>query len=241
MPVSTPTAAADLTHPGGMRARRVFPTDERDHLDPFVVFERFYIEPHQGFTPHPHRGFEIVSYMLEGGMAHEDSMGNESVERVGDAMRITTGSGMKHSEMPAEDARCSGLQLWVNLRRADKDAPPSYREASAGELPTEELDGATVTTVVGDGSPRSLRTETTYRIAEVDDAWTWTVPEGWVGFCYVVAGAGRVDGDPIAAGEVVTAEGPASATFSTGSMLRVAAVTGVPHGEPIRQRGPFVE
>lgn len=70
MSANAPTPAADVTHAGGLRAKRLFPTDRQSHLDPFVVFERFFIEPTQGFETHPHSGFEIVSYMLEGGMAH---------------------------------------------------------------------------------------------------------------------------------------------------------------------------
>ncbi len=241
MPASTPTPAADVTHPGGMDADRVFPTGDRDHLDPFVLFERFHIGPNQGFPTHPHRGFEIVSYVLAGGMAHEDSMGHASTIQAGDAMAITTGSGMEHSELPADDAPCSGLQLWVDLPREHKDADPSYREASSERLPTGETGGATITTVVGEGSPLALRTEMTYRDVAVAGDWTWDVPDGRVGFCFAVAGEGNVDGEPITAGEFVTAEGPASSTLSTASDLRVVAVDGVPHGEPIRQRGPFVK
>jgi len=87
-----PRPAADVTHPGGMRAERVFPTDGQSHLDPFVVFERLYIEPSQGFETHPHRGFEIVSYVLDGEMEHEDSMGHASTAAAGDAMRSRPGA-----------------------------------------------------------------------------------------------------------------------------------------------------
>ena len=234
--------AVDVTHPGGMRGNRVMPTPACDHLDPFVVFERFFIEPHQGFDTHPHRGFEIVSYVLEGGMAHDDSMGHGSVARAGDAMRITTGSGMSHSELPADGAACNGLQLWVNLPRDEKGVDPSYGDAKAGALPTERRDGATVTTVVGDGSPIELRTPVEYYDVRVDGTWTWSPPERWNGFLYAIDGAGTVDGEPTRRGQfspVVGADG--SIVVSGKEEFRVAAVAGRPHGEPIRQRGPFVE
>ncbi|MBO4249611.1 pirin family protein, partial [Halomicrobium sp. IBSBa] len=124
--------------------------------------EQFYIDPDTGFPMHPHRGFEIVSYMIEGGMEHEDSLGVANTAYENDAMRITTGSGIRHSEFPADGQACTGLQLWVNLPQAVKDADPDYVDATADMLPTEEQDGATVTTVVGEGSPISLYTPMEY-------------------------------------------------------------------------------
>ncbi|MFC7234730.1 pirin family protein [Halosegnis marinus] len=238
--MSDPRAAERVVHPGGMNASRVMPTGARDHLDPFVVFERFYIEPHQGFDTHPHRGFEIISYMLEGAMAHADSMGHESVAREGDAMRVTTGSGMRHSEMPDEGAACNGLQLWVNLPRDEKTVEPSYEDASAEELPVRETDGATVTTVVGEGSPLSLHTPVSYEVAALSGAWTWSVPEGWNGFAYGIDGEGTADGEAFGGGDFIDVEGGGETAFD-GEGLRVACIAGRPHGEPIRQRGPFVE
>ncbi|WP_435365771.1 pirin family protein [Haloarchaeobius sp. DYHT-AS-18] len=235
-----PRQAGDLTHPGGMRARRVFPYDQLPNLDPFVVFERFSIEPTQGFDTHPHRGFEIVSYMLDGAMAHEDSMGHASTARPGDGMRITTGSGMQHSEMPGNDEACSGLQLWVNLPRAKKDIEPSYQEASSEDLPVSETEGATVTTVVGEGSPLDLQTDVEYHVVTVTDAWEWEVPDGWNGFVFVVAGEGRIGDEPMEPADFITVENGGSVTIETDTEVRFAAIAGNPHHEPIRQRGPYV-
>lgn len=239
----------DATHPGGMRANRVFPTPQQDHLDPFVLFERFSIAPDQGFGTHPHRGFEIVSYMLEGGMAHEDSMGHESVAREGDAMHVRTGSGMSHSELPAENEHCSGLQLWVNLPRKQKKLDPLYADADADELPQDRVDGATVTTVVGDGSPLDVVTDIEYLDAEIDagSGWTWSVPDGWTGYLYVVSGNGALTSHEIE-GERALERGSVAVTQDGGDFevettdgIRFVAVSGAPHGEPIRQRGPFVD
>jgi len=243
--------AMDAQHAGGMRANRAFPTPEQDHLDPFVLFERFSIAPDQGFGTHPHRGFEIVSYMLEGGMAHADSMGHETVAREGDAMYIRTGSGMQHSELPAENEACSGLQLWVNLPRQQKDLDPAYDEADSVDLPTEVQDDATVTTVVGEGSPLDPVTDMTYRDVDLDaDAgWTWTVPDGWTAYCYVVSGNGALSADgggddtaeSLEPGSVAIVEDGGTVDVATTDGLRFVAVSGDPHGDPIRQRGPFVE
>lgn len=178
--------AVDITHPGGIGVNRVMPTAVCDHLDPFVVFERFFIDSHWGFDTHPHRGFEIVSYMLEGGMAHDDSMGHSHVASAGDAMRIATRSGMRYSELPADDAACNGLRLWVNLPREKKDVDPSYQGADASAIPTVERDGATVTTVVDDGSPIDLHTPVEYHDGRVRDTWTWDFSESWNGFLYAI-------------------------------------------------------
>jgi len=233
-------AAQPIRHGTGVRAKRAFPTDAHPgHVDPFVLFERFDIDPETGFPMHPHRGFEIVSYMLDGGMEHTDSLDVEHTAREGDAMRITTGRGIRHSEFPASGAGCEGLQLWVNLPRDAKDAEPDYADASAADLPTETVDGATVTTVVGDGSPLSLHTEMTYRDARVDGAWTHAPPAEWTGFLFGVAGTGTVDGDAFGEGDVLVTDG-ADVRVESDDGLRVVAVAGRPHGDPIDQRGPFV-
>ncbi|WP_435183557.1 pirin family protein [Halobellus sp. EA9] len=234
-------AGESVQHGTGVTSTRAFQTSHyAAHLDPFVLFERFYIDPDEGFPMHPHKGFEIVSYLLDGGMAHEDSLGVSHTAYEGDAMRITTGGGIRHSEFPADGAACNGLQLWVNLPREDKEIDADYAEASADELPTREAEGATVTTVVGDGSPIDLRTEMEYLDAVVDDAWTWSVPDGWSGFLYGVEGDGTVAGEPFGEGDVLPVTEARDVAVATDSGLRVVAVAGRPHGEPIQQRGPFV-
>ncbi|VTT87842.1 Pirin-like protein YhhW, possibly qercetin 2,3-dioxygenase activity [Halorubrum sp. DM2] len=238
---AAPVSGEPVRHGTGVNSNRAFPTGAHpQHLDPFVLFERFYIEPDQGFPMHPHRGFEIVSYMIEGGMDHEDSLGVTNTARENEAMHITTGGGIRHSEFPADGAGCNGLQLWINLPRERKEMEPDYADAAADELPTETLDGATVTTVVGDGSPLSTHTPVEYLDIEVTDSWAWSVPDGWTGFLYAVDGAGTVDGAAIAEGDVLPVTEAATVDVRSEDSLRAVAVSGRPHGEPIRQRGPFV-
>ncbi|MXV64497.1 pirin family protein [Natronorubrum sp. JWXQ-INN-674] len=233
---------ADVTHAGGMRATRAFPTGTHAHFDPFVLFERFHVAADQGFPSHAHAGFEILTYMLEGGMAHDDSLGHDVTTRAGEAMRITAGDGIRHSEFPA-DGPCSGLQLWVNLPRDRKGIEPSYADASSDELPTETGDGVSITTVVGEGAPLDLETPMQYRDVTLSAgaSWTWNRPEDWVGFCYVVSGSGTVDGTALEVGQFCTVDADgASVTLSTEDRCRVVVVDGVPHDEAIHQRGPIV-
>ncbi|RKD89119.1 pirin family protein [Halopiger aswanensis] len=238
-----PLSGGLVRHGAGVTANRAFPTENYPvNLDPFVLFERFYIDPEKGFPMHPHKGFEIVTYMLEGGMDHEDTLDVSYTARAGEAMRITTGSGIRHSEFAADGEACNGLQLWVNLPDADKDAEPDYADATADELPTEDQKGATVTTVVGDGSPIDLHTEMEYYDSRVTDTWTWSLPNDWAGFLYGVAGEGTVDGSPFAEGDVfpIQADRNEDIVLEAEEPFRVVAVSGRPHGDPIRQRGPFV-
>ncbi|WP_123623726.1 pirin family protein [Halorubrum sp. CSM-61] len=246
-----PLSGETVRHGTGVNSDRAFPTNGHpDNLDPFVLFERFYIDPDEGFPMHPHKGFEIVSYMIDGGMEHADSLGVEHTARENEAMRITTGSGIRHSEFPADGEACNGLQLWVNLPREEKEADPDYVDASAAELPTAELDGATVTTVVGEGSPIELCTPMEYLDVRVTDAWTWSVPGERTGFLYGVEGSGTVresDADTdasreFAAGDVLPNPDARDVIVESGGgeELRFVAVSGRPHGEPIRQQGPFV-
>ena len=238
---AAPLSGRPVRHGTGVNSNRAFPTEAHpQHLDPFVLFERFYIEPDQGFPMHPHRGFEIVSYMIEGGMDHEDSLGVTNTARENEAMHITTGGGIRHSEFPAGGAGCNGLQLWVNLSRDQKEMEPDYADAAADELPTETLDGATVTTVVGEGSPLSTHTPVEYLDAEVTGSWEWSVPDEWTGFLYAVEGEGTVNGDPIDADDVLPVTEAGTVDVRTEDSLRAVAVSGRPHGEPITQRGPFV-
>ncbi|NUC72362.1 pirin family protein [Haloterrigena sp. SYSU A558-1] len=236
-----PISGEAVRHGTGVNSNRAFPTNSYpSNLDPFVLFERFYIDPDEGFPMHPHRGFEIVSYMIDGGMEHEDSLGVANTASENDAMRITAGGGVRHSEFPADGQGCSGLQLWVNLPRAEKDVDPDYVDATADELPTRVEDGTSITAVVGDGSPIDLHTPMEYLDVSVADAWTWTVPDGWSGFLYGVAGEGTVDGAAFAEGDVLPVTDARDVELRSDETLRVVAVSGQPHGESIRQRGPFV-
>ncbi|SHH28353.1 pirin family protein [Halobaculum gomorrense] len=248
---SGPIPGGRVRHATSVNSTRAFPTEAHPaHLDPFVLFERFYIDPDTGFPMHPHRGFEIVSYMLEGEMEHEDSLGVAHTAREGDAMRITTGGGIRHSEFPAGGAACNGLQLWVNLPRDRKEVDANYADADAADLPTTETDDVAVTTVIGEGSPLDLHTPVTYLDARVDGAWTWTVPDDWTGFAFGVDGEGTVGRDrfgvgdvfPVESGQVVDfeADDGSGDSDSEAAPFRVICVAGEPHGEPIRQRGPYV-
>lgn len=146
-------------------------------LDPFLMLDEFgsddpagYIA---GFPSHPHRGFETVTYMLEGHMLHEDHLGNRGDLGPGDVQWMTAGRGIIHSEMPQQDAgRMRGFQLWLNLPAAEKMKPAFYQDLAAATIPTVDLpDGGRVKLIAGrlhhnghiiKGTVRGISTDPTY-------------------------------------------------------------------------------
>ena len=139
----------------GVKLSRVIGQPRLDMLDPFLMLDSFksdrpgdYIA---GFPPHPHRGFETVTYLLHGRMRHEDSVGNAGVIETGGIQWMTAGRGIEHSEMPEQrDGLLWGFQLWVNLPASDKMTAPRYQEFDADAIPVERrADGTTVKVITG--------------------------------------------------------------------------------------------
>nr|XP_042124959.1 pirin isoform X4 [Peromyscus maniculatus bairdii] len=135
----------------GARVRRSIGRPELKNLDPFLLFDEFKGGRPGGFPDHPHRGFETVSYLLEGGsMAHEDFCGHVGKMNPGDLQWMTAGRGILHAEMPCSEEPAHGLQLWVNLRRSEKMVEPQYQELKSEEIPKPTKDGVTVAVISGE-------------------------------------------------------------------------------------------
>ena len=137
----------------GVSMIRLIGTAELDMIDPFLLLDAFGSdEPNDyigGFPPHPHRGFETVTYLLQGKMRHKDNAGNEGVIESGGVQWMTAGKGIVHSEMPEqENGLLQGFQLWVNLPAANKMTDPAYQEFSAAEVPVETWENGTEIRVV---------------------------------------------------------------------------------------------
>ncbi|MEB8430741.1 pirin family protein [Cocleimonas sp. KMM 6892] len=149
------SAGFKTTDGDGVSMVRLVGTAELDMVDPFLLLDAFGSdEPNDyigGFPPHPHRGFETVTYLLEGKMRHKDNAGNEGVIESGGVQWMTAGKGIVHSEMPEqENGMLQGFQLWVNLPAEDKMTSPAYQEFSASEVPLETWeDGTTIRVVAG--------------------------------------------------------------------------------------------
>jgi redox-sensitive bicupin YhaK (pirin superfamily) len=248
---------------GGVDIRRAFPHARIEEVDPFLLFDHMgpiEYEPGDatGFPPHPHRGFETVTYLLEGVMEHRDSFGNHGILEPGDVQWMTAGSGLVHSEMPGarlvrEGGRLEGFQIWVNLPRRDKMKPPHYQELKANSIPEATSPGGLVKArvVAGEtlGVKGAVRTHTPilyvhYTVAP-GGAVTQAIPSTHNAIAYVIAGHADLPGS-------VKTAGPGTlAVFGSGGdqiELRNAAdvplsllvLAGEPLKEPVARYGPFV-
>jgi quercetin 2,3-dioxygenase len=240
----------------GVKLVRVLTQDLQRRLDPFLMLDAFgtdnpgdYIG---GFPDHPHRGFETITYMLQGRMRHRDSAGNEGLLVPGSVQWMTAGRGVIHSEMPEqEDGAMEGFQLWLNLPARSKMQAPWYRDIASSEVPEWQGDGVTARVIAGHshgvaGAEQREGTEPLYLDLHLAPHahFEQSLPATHNAFMYVyrggvTAGATGVRTQRMAVfantpgsdGVVLTA-GPEGA--------RAVLVAGRPLNEPIAQHGPFV-
>ncbi|HXH38453.1 MAG TPA: pirin family protein [Thermoanaerobaculia bacterium] len=243
----------------GMIVTRPFPTPRLDHVDPFLLLDRMGPVTHgpgeaKGAPDHPHRGFETVTYILEGAIEHEDSQGNRGRIGPGDVQWMTAGAGVIHSEMPSEEirrkgGRLHGFQLWVNLPRGDKMMKPRYQELRAAEIPTATIaDGkATVTVIAGEslGTHATIDTRTPIMYLHVrlspGATFTQAIPETYNAFAFLVSGEAAFGIDQVRENDMVlfATDGDA-VTITTNSGAELLLIGGVPLNEPVARYGPFV-
>ncbi|KAF8708767.1 hypothetical protein HU200_030154 [Digitaria exilis] len=235
----------------GATVRRSIGRHELRNLDPFLMLDEFSVSKPAGFPDHPHRGFETVTYMLEGAFTHQDFAGHKGTIRTGDVQWMTAGRGIVHSEMPAADGVQKGLQLWINLSSKDKMIEPKYQELQSKDISRAEKDGVEVRIIAGEAfgvrSPVYTRTPTMYMdfTMRPGSQLHQPVPEGWNAFVYIIDGEGvfgRETSAPVSAHHcLVLGPGDGLSVWNkSGAPLRFALVAGQPLGEPVVQHGPFV-
>lgn len=249
----------------GFAVRRPFPTRALADLDPFLLLDEMGpvdLGPGEakGAPDHPHRGFETVTYMLEGEFQHKDSAGNAGRIGPGDVQWMTAGAGVVHSEMPSaalkrDGGRLHGFQLWVNLPKRDKMMKPRYQEIPAARIPAgRSPDGkGTVKVLAGEalGAKAVIATRTPilylHYVLRPGGETIQPVPRGYNAFAYVVRGQGRFGRDDRAGGEgqmvIFDPDGDAvhlSTPPKAGEPLEVLLIAGKPLNEPVARYGPFV-
>lgn len=146
----------------GVKMTRIIGSPELNMLDPFLlldVFESDHAEDYiGGFPPHPHRGFETVTYLLAGRMRHKDNAGHEGVIEAGGVQWMTAAKGIVHSEMPEqEDGLLQGFQLWVNLPASEKMNEPAYQEFPAKDIAIEKRDDGTEVRVIAGSTDQGTK------------------------------------------------------------------------------------
>ncbi len=243
----------------GMIVTRPFPTARLDHVDPFLLLDRMGPVTHgpgeaKGAPDHPHRGFETVSYILEGAFEHADSQGNHGRIDAGGVQWMTAGSGVIHSEMPSEEiqrngGRLHGFQLWVNLPRRDKMMKPRYQELRAAEIPTatSEDGKVAVTVIAGEslGTHATIDTRTPIMYLHVRLApgarFTQAIPETYNAFAYVMSGEVTVGDRAAGENDVAMFERDGdSVAIASEHGAELLLIGGAPLNEPVARYGPFV-
>ncbi|MEK6985021.1 MAG: pirin family protein [Candidatus Thermoplasmatota archaeon] len=240
----------------GMVVHRAFPSQTVGRLDPFLMLDEMgplTLPPNSraGFPDHPHRGFETVTYLLEGEFEHRDSHGHKGRLGPGDVQWMTAGSGVLHSEMPSATLRKSGgtlhgLQLWVNLPKRDKMMPARYQEFPSASLPRVDLPNGFVRILAGrfQDAKAIIATQTPIQFLHAElnhGAVTMDVPAGHRAFAYVVRGSGTVAGKPVRHSELAVLAGDGAVAVEAGpDGIGLVLISGVPLREPVFQSGPFV-
>ncbi|XP_051177105.1 pirin-like protein [Lolium perenne] len=236
----------------GATVRRSIGRHELRNLDPFLMLDEFSVSKPAGFPDHPHRGFETVTYMLDGAFTHQDFSGHKGTIRTGDVQWMTAGRGIVHSEMPASDGVQKGLQLWINLAAKDKMIEPRYQELQSKDISCASQDGVDVRIIAGEAfgvrSPVYTRTPTMYMdfTMQPGSQLHQPIPAGWNAFVYIIEGEGvfgREKAAPTAAHHclVLGADGDGLSVWNrSGAPLRFALAAGQPLKEPVVQHGPFV-
>jgi hypothetical protein len=264
-PVASVIDAVATLEGGGFPVRRPFPIPRLDHVDPFLLLDE--MGPVDwgpgkaiGAPDHPHRGFETVTYLLDGRMRHKDSRGNTGALGPGDVQWMTAGAGVVHSEMPDPDfnrtgGRVHGFQLWVNLPRAQKMLAPRYQDTPAARIPeVTSADGRVRVRVIAGvamGAQAVIETHTPILYAHftLKDGGTvdQPIPEGFSVFAYVFSGEGMFgpQGSRAREGQLVLfGEESGGVTFGAAGggagRLDLLLLGGVPLREPIARYGPFV-
>ena len=235
----------------GVNLTRIIGSPEFNMLDPFLLLDEFgsdnpddYIA---GFPPHPHRGFETVTYMINGKFSHKDTAGNEGHLTDGGVQWMTAGKGVIHSEMPELTAGLMrGFQLWLNLPKEKKMIEPAYHDIQADQIPTVHLIDGQVKVISGEYKstigPGRPHTGVLYLDVHLNKKCNISIPieKNWNSFVYVYEGEIKAD-NIITKGTLAVLETDGS--FECESMIddtKFILVAGEPIDEPVARGGPFV-
>jgi redox-sensitive bicupin YhaK (pirin superfamily) len=247
----------------GFAVRRPFPTQALSFVDPFLLLD--HMEPvtlapgaARGAPDHPHRGFETVTYMLEGHFVHRDSAGNSGVIGPGDVQWMTAGQGVVHSEMPDEEllengGRLHGFQIWVNLPSREKMSAPRYQDIPSSQIPIAESEDGNIWVKViagqsmGKEAVIDTKTPITFLHVKLQPGakLLQPIPLQYNTFAYVVEGKGYFGKErmPGESDQLVLFSHDAECVLLEASekeALSVLILGGLPLGEPVARYGPFV-
>ena len=225
-------------------------------MDPFLLMDHFgpMVLPagtDAGFPPHPHRGFQTLTYLIQGAFRHRDSTGGSGLLRPGGAQLMNAGSGIVHEEMPvpehlATGGAIEGVQLWINLPKADKGSAPGYTDLQPETMPWTALPGGRIRVLAGTWAGVTGPARTPARIAyahlelEAGARFQQSVPEGWTAAVVPLHGSVRIEGTAVPADSVALLGEGDSVALEAIAPVGLMLLAGEPLREPIAHHGPFV-
>ncbi|KAK3941729.1 RmlC-like cupin domain-containing protein [Diplogelasinospora grovesii] len=255
--IRTVFKALETAEGAGAMVRRSIGTPKLRNFSPFLMLDHFYIRPGAGFPDHPHRGQETITYLLSGGVDHEDFAGNKGTIGPGDLQFMTAGRGIVHAEMPRQNPDGSeniGLQLWVDLPANLKMCEPRYRDLRASEIPKVDSDNGKVHVKVISGQSHGVDSvkDLAYTPVWILDitikpggSIAQPLPQGWNAFAYTLEGSTKFGDKAVdqyhnvvfePKGDIVNASVDADAKEAG----RFVLVAGTPLDQEVVQYGPFV-
>jgi len=238
----------------GVRLHRYVGAEKTNEFEPVLLFDYFDsadpLDYMAGFPPHPHRGFETITYLLEGSITHEDNKGHKGVIAAGDVQWMTAGKGIVHSEMPSsQSGRLNGLQLWLNLPAAEKMTQPRYQEMKSAQLPLETSESGVVIKVIAGATDRGTKSPIN-KIATkplffditfpVNTSMQQHISQDYQALLFVISGAVRVGDQLVQQGMLAALNKGDVLTVTSEQASQCLLIAAAKLHEPITRYGPFV-
>ncbi|MBW9271433.1 MAG: pirin family protein [Candidatus Thiodiazotropha sp. (ex. Lucinisca nassula)] len=238
----------------GVRLTRLIGGPQLMQLDPFLLLDDFRSDDPDdyigGFPPHPHRGFETVTYLMAGKLEHRDNAGHTGILQSGGVQWMTAGRGVIHSEMPQQqDGLLAGFQLWVNLPSRHKMTDPRYQEFDQQEIPVEQRsNGVEIRVIAGETSQHTrgpvtdLKTPARFFDITLEAGAQFIEPieAHYNAFVYLLSGAVDIGGQSLSGRRLAVLDQAPGIEITAHQPSRMILVAGEPLGEPIARGGPFV-
>ena len=247
--------ALNASDGAGVKLKRSIGTPEADYIDPFLMLDEFGSENKDdylaGFPPHPHRGIETVTYMLNGEFEHQDSTGAKGVMASGDVQWMKTGRGIIHSEMPAmKEGKLLGFQLWINMPAKLKKNKPEYLYIKGNELGVHKDNGKIVKVIAGkfekvEGPEKNHNVEPIYFHVNLNEGkkFNCKIPANHNSFVYLLKGElkiGEKDHNKTENSNLILLNKGTKLIAKAVRNSEFLVIAGKPIGEPIARGGPFV-
>ena len=239
----------------GVKLKRSIGTPEADYIDPFLMLDEFGSENVDdyiaGFPPHPHRGIETVTYMLNGEFEHQDSTGAKGVMASGDVQWMKTGRGIIHSEMPAmKEGKLLGFQLWINMPAKMKKNKPEYLYIKGNQIGEHKDNEKIIKVIAGkyekaEGAEKNHNVEPIYFHIVLNEKkeFNHVIPDGHNSFIYLLRGEleiGKKKHNKTTDSSLILLERGSQLNIKANIKSEFLFIAGKPIGEPIARGGPFV-